>query len=480
MGSIGFGTCADGDGTVLDAIVKLLVADPSQCGRDGLESLVARLLRVRGWLDAIEVAIAARAANLADAGEATDAVTVLGGRGRHSRRDAETAAARGLVCQLMPALEAALAGGQITSGHVDAVAAAARTLDDDAKARLAEQATSLVAAASALTPEQFEREAKDLARTLSGDGGLSRQERQRRERKVRRWVDRHGGMHNTLLSLDPLADATVWTAINAAVAAARADNQADDDRSWDQLQADVVVDLLTRRGSDRGERPVPEVSVLLDYDTLRAGLHDASVCETSDGVDLPVETLRRLCCDADVVPIVLGGASEILDVGRSCRVATRAQRRALRALHRTCASPQCTVGFDACRIHHVTYWFAGGASDLDNLLPLCELHHHLVHEGGWTVTLRPGRHTTWRDPEGTVYFDGNSADRRPTSSDVYRQPLRTCERPPPQRRPATATEVADDLLAALATVRYRNDEPAAAARGSGSSIGAGKGGRGPP
>jgi Domain of unknown function (DUF222) len=272
MSSIGWGTCEGDDGTVLDAIVKLLVADPDQCERDGLALLVRRSLRVRGWLDALDARVAARATRLADEDNAADAATVLGGGGRRSRRDAEAVAARGGVCERMPALGEALADGTVTANHVDAVVNAARHLDDDGKARLADHAESLVKAAASLTPEQFDRECKDLARNLAGDDGLSRQDRLRRERKVRRWVDKHTGMCNTLLSLDPLADAQAWTAINGAIAAARAADQQDDERTWDQLQADVVVDLLTGARAD-GERAVPEVSVLIDYDTLRAGLH---------------------------------------------------------------------------------------------------------------------------------------------------------------------------------------------------------------
>jgi Domain of unknown function (DUF222)/HNH endonuclease len=272
----------------------------------------------------------------------------------------------------------------------------------------------LVNAAASMTPEQFERECQDLARNLSGDDGLSRHERLRRDRHVRRWVDKHTGMCKTLLSLDPLADAQAWTAINAAVAAARSANQHDDDRSWDQLQADVVVDLLTGARSSGDER-IPEVSVLIDYQTLLDGLDgldDRSTCETSEGQPLPVDAVRRLSCEANLVPIVLGGAGEVLDAGRQCRLANRAQRRALRAMYRTCAHPDCIVGFDSCRIHHVIYWQRGGPSDLDNMIPLCERHHHLVHEGGWTLQLFPDRRTTWRTPDGTVYYDGTTTDRR--------------------------------------------------------------------
>ena len=424
--------------------------NPAQCDRDGLARLVRHTMRVRGWLDAIDARIAAQASSLAAEGASADAATVLTGGGRRSRRDAEAAAARGAVCARMTAFGAALANGSVSAGHLDAVVKAASSLDEQARSKLAEHADELVVAAASSSPEQFESEVRDVVRYVAGDGGLSRHERLRQNRNVRRWVDHRSGMCTTSVSLDPLADARVWTAINAAVHAARATNQRDDDRTWDQLHADVVVDLLCgAHGAGPGERAGPEVSVLIDYQTLLDGVHEASTCETSDGQQLPVETVRRLCCEADVVPIVLGGTGEVLDVGRQCRVATRAQRRALRAMHRTCAHPQCTMPFDACRIHHVTYWFHGGTSDLANLVPLCETHHHLVHEGGWTLRLFPDRRVVWSTPDGTIHHDGPTADRLPTRCHAPR-PTEVVRCPP-----ATAAEVGAALELALAENRYR-------------------------
>jgi hypothetical protein len=276
---------------------------------------------------------------------------------------------------------------------------------------------------------------------VAADDGLAHHEGLRRQRCVRRWTDRETGMCHTKLSLDPLGDATVWTAIDAAIAAARASAQSDDERTFDQLQADALVDLICgARGEGRG---VPEVSVLIDYATLVDGLHDASVCEASDGRPLPVAAVRRLCCDAEIIPIVLGGEGEVLDVGRQFRTATRVQRRALRAMYRTCAHPQCDVSFDHCRIHHVTFWFHGGGTDLVNLVPICERHHHLVHEGGWSVQLHADRRTTWRGPDGNLVYDAVTPDR-------------TCARRAPWRRPATtAAELGEDLLDVLRTVASR-------------------------
>ena len=81
-------------------------------------------------------------------------------------------------------------------------------------------------------------------------------------------------------------------------------------------------------------------------------------------------------------------------------------------MHRTCAHPGCTVGFDSCRIHHIRWWTRDlGPTDIDNLLPLCETHHHLVHEGGWTLTMTPDRVATWTRPDGTIWITTSTVDR---------------------------------------------------------------------
>ena len=132
-----------------------------------------------------------------------------------------------------------------------------------------------------------------------------------------------------------------------------------------------------------GARRPAELLVLIDLDTLRHGLHDNGVCETYDGQPLPPAVVRRLACEANIIPIVLDGDSSVVDVGRAKRLASADQRRALRAIHRTCAAPDCPVRFGDCDIHHLTEWRHGGLTNLENLIPLCSKHHHLIHEGRW-------------------------------------------------------------------------------------------------
>ena len=167
---------------------------------------------------------------------------------------------------------------------------------------------------------------------------------------------------------------------------------------------------------------VPEICVVTTLDRLLDDCCSHGLCETSDGQALAAASLRRMLCDAVVYPAVLGGSGEVLDSGRAQRTVNRKQRRALRAMHRTCGHPGCTVPFESCRIHHVRWWTRDhGPSDLDNLLPLCEAHHHLVHEGGWTLTMTPDRVATWMRPDGTVWKTVNTADR---AADVLDEPPR--------------------------------------------------------
>jgi hypothetical protein len=82
-------------------------------------------------------------------------------------------------------------------------------------------------------------------------------------------------------------------------------------------------------------------------------------------------------------------------------------------MHRTCIGPTCSVPFEDCQIHHVVPWEQGGLTNLANLAPLCTNDHHLVHEGGWTLTFTADRVATWTRPDGSVFHTGSTVDRAP-------------------------------------------------------------------
>ena len=150
-----------------------------------------------------------------------------------------------------------------------------------------------------------------------------------------------------------------------------------------------------------------DVSVIIDLQTLINGVHKHSRMSTGTGIELPVETYRRMACIAGIIPIVLNSDGVVVDLGRTTRLANRAQRRALSAMHTTCVMPGCTVASRHCQPHHLLWYGRDhGPTDLNNLVPLCNRHHHMVHEGGVHIVLNPNRSITITYPNGTIQTTG--------------------------------------------------------------------------
>ncbi len=128
-------------------------------------------------------------------------------------------------------------------------------------------------------------------------------------------------------------------------------------------------------------------------------------------------TVRRLACDAEIVPMVVGSRSEPLDVGRLQRTVTDALRRALNLRDGGCAFPSCSRRPRRCHAHHIRQWFHGGPTCLDNLVLLCRFHHQLIHAGHWVIDIRDG--LPWFTPPAWI-----DPDQQPRLGGRPRVPLR--------------------------------------------------------
>jgi hypothetical protein len=159
------------------------------------------------------------------------------------------------------------------------------------------------------------------------------------------------------------------------------------------------------RAGGRGQ-PVPgygakaNITVTIDLADLKAATADA-IGQTVYGDGLSAATIRRLACDANIIPLVLGSNSEPLDVGRQERLVTRAMRRALNTRDRGCVV--CGAPPVVCDAHHLISWVDGGETKLNNLALLCRRHHVDLHNGRWTITITHGvvhvARPTWADPQ---------------------------------------------------------------------------------
>ncbi len=435
------------DAMALLAGADVAVSSPSECS-----ALLGHVRLVRGWLDSVEARVTARVTEHHAAGQSAPAADTHTQQGRVSAAEGRRKERRSKTINDAPRFGDALAGGEIGSEHVDALAAATSRLDDAIKAELLDQ-EDLLDVARSETPEKFGQAVRDRARTLEADNGIERNKQQRKQTFLSHKVNHETGMHEGRFAFHPELGSRIFSAIDRQVLknikAGTARGEAEFvDRTFDYSQqaaqalGDIVntvnsrdarpapapgsstaCDRIDTDGADRdcaggdhlGDRNTEaedgesrgieaDITVIVDYATLVSGeFHDHSVCETSDSAVLPPASVQRLLCNGSVTPLIVDGSGNPLSLGRTVRHASRKQRRALRAIYRSCGFPGCDVGFWRCEMHHIRPWELGGVTDLENLIPMCSRHHHVIHEGGWRLQLEPDRLLTITQPNGSRY-----------------------------------------------------------------------------
>jgi hypothetical protein len=176
-------------------------------------------------------------------------------------------------------------------------------------------------------------------------------------------------------------------AVEAAIKEA-AENVALDDQALDPAGArlaDAVAALVNSSGPTSKR---PTLVVHADAEIL-AAVNDGQrhLSETTSGVQLPTEAVRRLACDARVRVALKrdGGTVGLVSMGRTV---TEQQMELLLLRDRGCGFPGCGSRW-FLHAHHIRHWADGGKTTLENLTLLCGSHHRRVHEGGWTIRGRP-------------------------------------------------------------------------------------------
>ncbi len=208
------------------------------------------------------------------------------------------------------------------------------------------------------------------------------------------------GMVRMTATLDPEAAAVIRSAVDPLSAPCPAtDDQGrttqPDERTPAKRRADALVEVVARGVSAPDGVPTTDkakVVVTVGLDVLTGRLRGTGL--TASGEVLSAGTVRRLACDAGIVPMVLGTRSEPLDVGRERRLVTRGLRVALVARDRGCSFPGCSMPAAWTDAHHDLPWWSGGATSLQNLTLLCRRHHTHVHQHGLRASITNSS-TSW-------------------------------------------------------------------------------------
>jgi hypothetical protein len=200
-----------------------------------------------------------------------------------------------------------------------------------------------------------------------------------------------------------------------------------DDRTGDQRMADALVEVA-ERALAHGQLPDtagqrPQLLITVGHDQLAAGLGAGAL---TSGDQLSPAVMRRLACDAGIIPAVLGSTGQILDLGRTARTATPAQRRALAIRDDGCAFPGCDRPPGWTDAHHIQHWNHLGPTDLANLVLLCGYHHRTVHHHGWDIT--PPKDRTRPEFIPPPWIDPDQQPRR-----NHQHHVRDLLHPPPDR-----------------------------------------------
>lgn len=296
--------------------------------------------------------------------------------------------------------------GQASLRHVEAIA---RVLGTAAAQRLTPEVwdgaeIQLAAKATEYTPTELQTWGTALVDALDQDGAEpdDRPPPQVNELHLTRHRNGKGGRIKGRFD-----DAAMFDSIATVVDAHARPRTADEERTPPQRQAEALAEVCGHALDHGPSSLVPECGGARPHLNVIVRLEDlenrARAAMLDFGGTLTPESLRLLACDASVIPIVMNGKGQPLDIGRATRSIPDGLRRAVAARDRGCARPGCGRPASWCEVHHIEPWEMLGDTALHNCVMLCRQCHRLIHHSGWDVRIVDGLPEfyppTWIDPQ---------------------------------------------------------------------------------
>ncbi|KAB1928877.1 DUF222 domain-containing protein [Micromonospora noduli] len=308
-----------------------------------------------------------------------------------------------------PGIRQALADGHLSLDQARVITDTAATVQATAGTQAADKAVSLLTDwASQFDPTHLRKLGTRILDHVAPDIADAATQAALDAEARRATRDRHLTLSEQTdgrLRLTGTLDTETAALFRAAIDPLSAPSGLDDTRSPRQRRHDALAEvcrLALRTGElpEHGGDPA-QIVVTTSYEALTRQLSSSAL---DTGLSLTPEAVRRLACDATLLPAVLGGTGQVLDVGRQRRLITGPLRRALVLRDRGCAFPGCDRPPRWCHAHHIHHWADGGPTSLSNAVLLCGHHHRHLHHSDWTVQLGRDGHPefvppAWLDPE---------------------------------------------------------------------------------
>ncbi|MCK5927570.1 MAG: DUF222 domain-containing protein [Nocardioides sp.] len=357
-------------------------------------NLLRGLAQVASRLDALTATVLAHATQVRveETNGATTTATWWADATNRTRATAHRDVKLAVALSRFTALAEALAEGRVNTEQAHAIARALGDLETDGPADLepvvVEQAEKhLVDCADGFDAKHLKVLGRHVLTVVAPEVGeaheaklLEDEERRAAERTRLTFAsDGHGMVHGRF-SIPTLHGAMLAKAIQALTWAKQDPAEVRQTRPTPVAAGQAFTELLERLDA----KDLPSVGgvgatvvVTMTIDALMGGLAAAAL---DTGEVISAGAARRLACEAGVIPIVLGGKSEVLDVGRRRRFHTRAQRLAIAQRDKTCVVGGCDAPPSRCHVHHVIPWSEGGGTSVKDGKLYCSAHHAMVHD----------------------------------------------------------------------------------------------------
>ncbi|HEY0520125.1 MAG TPA: DUF222 domain-containing protein, partial [Ilumatobacteraceae bacterium] len=226
------------------------------------------------------------------------------------------------------------------------------------------------------------------------------------------------GMYAVAGLLMPVDVAAVTAALDHIAGAAYADETG---RAHHTRIADAFVELCTayNAGTITGGRERPKVMVVVPFETVvERGAARGVIVGSGDTIS--GESVRRLCCDAELNRVVTRAASTILDYGTTTRLASDSQYHAMVARDGGCRWPGCHRPPGWTQAHHFREVARDhGPTDLNQMGLFCNTHHHYLHHPDWSL-IGNSDNLHIQQPDGTLI-------PAPPNGPAFHQPTRQPE-----------------------------------------------------
>ncbi len=317
------------------------------------------------------------------------------------------------VPPLAPLTSEAAVEGVIGGGQIDAIIGALSRVPSfvpEEKVRAGEKI--LVDLARRAGPKEIVTAGRRMLNTMDPDGKEPRDKGPKDARPELRFIKHRDGTLGFAGTLDLETYARLKSDLDPLAKPHKTVDGVRDSRGQGERYGDAFADyvrLKTASPDLPGQTGEPtQILVTMAYEDL--------MNEVGDGLlDLvgPISAtdVRILACDARIRPVVLSGAGQPLDVGRSSRSATTPQKHALKIRDGGCAFPGCDMPVQRCTAHHIVFWRHRGETKIDNLVLLCARHHRLIHKSEWKVQIAQDGLPEFTAP---AYLDPAGTPRRNT------------------------------------------------------------------